>query len=426
MLVAVLVISGVALAMSACGGGGQQGEEQATKARPLPETNKALSPGEYRSEEFKPSLSFHVGKGWINVAPELADKLSISPSREQAAPLLIFRNLQQVYDPGTQKWVKAPEDMVGWFQHHPYLDTEKPKPVTIGGVKGEQFEWIIAEDSPDNEVYTFKYSDGSEVSAAKGFKYRAIVLQDVKGETVTIGVGSQASEFDEFSAEAQKVLETVKWGGGGVSAQEEQAAKEQADKVRHIPEDSQTYEGEPLPAGHYVTEEFRPPMSFDLGKGWSRGGTELPDAWDLQDLENDAYWLVFTTPEEVYAPNGDGGLKIVPAPKDMAAWLHSNPYLKTNEPKPTSVGGEKGVQFDAIVTGAPESPECPGCPDLGLFHESAGATAGVEKGEKLRFIVLEDVTGKQVTIMVESSAVGFEEFLPKAQRVIKTVEWKGT
>jgi hypothetical protein len=83
------------------------------------------------------------------------------------------------------------------------------------------------------------------------------------------------------------------------------------------------------------------------------------------------------------------------------------------------------VQFDAIVTGAVETPLCPGCVDLPLFHESAGATSGVEKGEKVRFIVLEDVEGQQVTIFVEKSPVGFEEFLTKAQQVIETVEWKG-
>jgi len=46
-----------ALAACACGGG-----EKESKARPLPEDEKALRPGTYRSEEFKPSLSFHVGK----------------------------------------------------------------------------------------------------------------------------------------------------------------------------------------------------------------------------------------------------------------------------------------------------------------------------------------------------------------------------
>ena len=42
---------------------------------------------------------------------------------------------------------------------------------------------------------------------------RVILLEDVKEETMTIGIGSKASEFDEFLPEAQKVLETVKWGG---------------------------------------------------------------------------------------------------------------------------------------------------------------------------------------------------------------------
>src|SRR5215210_6686720 len=148
---------------------------------------------------------------------------------------------------------------------------------------------------------------------------------------------------------------------GGSSAQEEQANKKKADKVHHIPEDSQTYEGKPLPAGSYVSEEFKPAMSFSLEKGWIRGGPEVSDAWGLQDIENDAFWLFFTTAEEVYDPKGSDGLKLTPAPEDIAAWLQANPHLNTEEPKSTSVGGEKGVRFDAIVTGAVESPECIGC-----------------------------------------------------------------
>ncbi len=34
---------------------------------------------------------------------------------------MIFRNLQEVYKPNTLEVVEAPKDMVGWFQHHPYL-----------------------------------------------------------------------------------------------------------------------------------------------------------------------------------------------------------------------------------------------------------------------------------------------------------------
>lgn len=206
-----LLVVLVVLVLSACGGGGSAREE--AKARPLPENNVTLRPGEYRSKEFKPSLSFRVGKGWKNVGPQLPDKLSISIGGGGGDPLLIFRNLQEVFKPGTHTAVKAPKDMVGWFQNHPYLQTTKPEPVTVGGVKGQQFDWVVAEDSPYKTVNTFRYSDGFDVSARKGFEYRAIVLEDVKGETVTIGVGSPASEFDGFAPEAHKVLDTVKWGG---------------------------------------------------------------------------------------------------------------------------------------------------------------------------------------------------------------------
>jgi len=208
-------------------------------------------------------------------------------------------------------------------------------------------------------------------------------------------------------------------GGGGGSAQEEK----QAHKVHHIPEDSQWYEGEPLPAGHYVTEEFRPTMSFVLDTGWTRGGPELRDAWDIVDIDNDAYWLGFLNAEEVYKPNGSGGMKVAPAPEDMVAWVQTNPFLRTEKSTPVSVGGEKGVQIDALVADAPKEPPCPECPDLGLVYESAGATWGVNKGEKVRFIVVEDVKGQTVTIIEETTPAGFKEFTAKSQKVLDSVKW---
>ena len=206
------------LALAACGGGGSEQEE--VKAYPLPEDPKALRPGEYRSTEFKPSFSFRVGKGWRTSSEfvQVSDKLAITGGEEEdPSPTLIFRDLQEVYKPSTaastQNVVDAPKDMVGWFQHHPYLKTEKPEPVTVGGVKGVRFDYVVAEDAPYEEIPLFSYSDGSAGNAGKGFKYQAIILEDVEGKTVTIGIGSPASEFDDLLPEAQKVLDTVKWEG---------------------------------------------------------------------------------------------------------------------------------------------------------------------------------------------------------------------
>jgi hypothetical protein len=59
----------------------------------------------------------------------------------------------------------------------------------------------------------------------KGYDYRALVLEDVKGETVIIGVGGLASNFDELLPEAQKVLDILKWvkPGSALSVNTEQA-----------------------------------------------------------------------------------------------------------------------------------------------------------------------------------------------------------
>jgi hypothetical protein len=212
-----LLVTLVVLAISACGGG----EDQATKPRPLPEDRKALHPGTYRSEEFKPSLTFRVGEGWSTLPPEESHNLFIE--RGETSALVVFLNVQEVIKPnrtGTPYVVDAPKDMVGWFQQHPYLQTDKPEPVTVGGVKGVQFD-VVVEDLPENHygvcgsdcLDLFLLSTGSPVSQVEADKVRVIVLEDVKGETVIIGLVSPATEFDEFAPEAQKVIDSVKWTG---------------------------------------------------------------------------------------------------------------------------------------------------------------------------------------------------------------------
>jgi hypothetical protein len=208
------------LALSACGGG-----EKKAKARPLPEDPKTLRPGTYRSEEFKPSLSFHVGKGWSSTPLEASDNLEIARGQTEG---LGFVNLQEVYKPtktGSAIVVDAPKNIAGWLQQHPYLQTSKPEPVTVGGVKGVEFDVAVGDlpkgynptcssiiDDP-NCVDLGRLSTGGQIFVAEEDKTRFIVLEDVEGETVTIGFFSPASEFEEFVPEAQKVIDTVKWRG---------------------------------------------------------------------------------------------------------------------------------------------------------------------------------------------------------------------
>src|SRR5918994_3108137 len=202
-----LLVVLVVLALSACGG-----DEKKAKARPLPEKPKALRPGTYRSEEFKPSLSFRVGKGWSSSPlEEASDVLQIA--RGQTAGIT-FLNIQEAYKPtrtGTTNVVDAPKDMVGWLQQHPYLQTSKPEAVRVEGVKGVQFDVVVG-DLPQNYLGTctsmvgqpncvdlFRLSTGGPILLIEGEKVRVIVLEDLKGETVTIGFVSPASEFGEFA-----------------------------------------------------------------------------------------------------------------------------------------------------------------------------------------------------------------------------------
>jgi hypothetical protein len=223
-----LLVTLAFLALNACGGAGGGGEEQANEPRPLPEAEKTLPPGEYRTEEFKPSFSFRVGKDWaMETDPqEGADVLEIT--WRKGTMNLFFMNVKKVYEPtksGTSTEEQAPKDMAGWFQHHPYLRTVKQEPVTVGGVKGVQLDLVV--EVPEDYYGTcgtggcldiaalgeFTVNTGIPLAFAEGIKERVIVLEDAKGETLTIDFGASEAKFDEFAPEGQKVVESMKWIG---------------------------------------------------------------------------------------------------------------------------------------------------------------------------------------------------------------------
>jgi hypothetical protein len=213
-----LLVTLVVLAVNACGGG----QEQADRPRPLPEDEKALSPGEYHSVKFKPSLSFRLGKGLTSAPPLLPDYIEIDGPDGGPSRWIRFSNVKEVYKPGTLgEVVKAPKDLVGWFQEHPYLKTSKPQPVTVGGVKGMLFDVVVKNLPKDyygmcgsDCVDIYSLSGGEKILAyLEPKKRKVIVLEDVKGSTVAIDFGSSASDFHDFLPEAQKVVKSVKWGG---------------------------------------------------------------------------------------------------------------------------------------------------------------------------------------------------------------------
>jgi hypothetical protein len=212
-LLATLLVS----AVSACGGAG--GQEQA-KARPLPLYENGLRPGEYHSVKFKPPLSFKVSKPWSIPEEQLSDWIGLEYEGDTGD--ISFANVKEVFKPGTTNVMEAPKDLVGWLQHHPYLKTSKPQPVSVGGVKGEQLEVLVDHLPKDPNAYCgtdcldiFYQSGGERIGYFKAFnrERRVFVLEDVKGDTVVIWFAGPPDTFDEFAPEAQKVVDSVKWSG---------------------------------------------------------------------------------------------------------------------------------------------------------------------------------------------------------------------
>ena len=214
----------MALMLVACGGGDpRRGEHQQAEGRPLPRYEQASLPaGRYHTTEFEPSLSFRInGDDWRFEGPsgtlgdpEHPDYLFFQKVPEAEISFFDIRKLKGVYKPrgpaGKIEPPPAADELVGWFQQHPYLETSEPEPISVGGVNGVQFDLVVANLQKDDScVDIFKLSTGGPSEACVFKKARYIVLEDVKGVPVVIQYGDE--NVDEFVPVAEKVLESVEW-----------------------------------------------------------------------------------------------------------------------------------------------------------------------------------------------------------------------
>jgi hypothetical protein len=221
----------LALTMSACGGGGT--EHQQAQGRPLPKYHQAVLPaGKYHATEFKPPLSFRLtGEGWrfegpsgtLN-DPEHPDYLFLGKVEFGEIAFFNLRKVQGIYKPkgprGATEPVPPPEELVEWFQHHPYLTTSEPEPATVGGAKGVQFDVVLAKQPANHkgvcgngpgcqDIFALSTGGSSEVFHEKQEHY--IVLRNVNGVPVVIYYNHLKDQFDEFAPVAEKVLDSVEW-----------------------------------------------------------------------------------------------------------------------------------------------------------------------------------------------------------------------
>ena len=72
----------------------------------------------------------------------------------------------------------------------------------------------IADPEECVDLFSVSTPSHSPIFVSERSKLHLIVSKDVlSGLTVALGYASRSTNFDEFAPEAQKVIDTVEWGG---------------------------------------------------------------------------------------------------------------------------------------------------------------------------------------------------------------------
>jgi hypothetical protein len=193
-----------------------------------------------------------------------------------------------------------------------------------------------------------------------------------------------------------------------------------------------------LEGGKYIVDKFDPAFRFEAGKGWQLP-SQTVDWVEVKYVPEGASpfgaspfvpsrgQLIFTSPLHVFDPSNLSELEKAPAPENAdkwVSWFQRHPKLDTSKPVPVSVGGASGMRIDVTVASTPENYSRDYCePQSSCVPLSPSVWSRYEEA-KNRYIIV-DEKGKTVVINVSAPADKFDEFLPKAQEVLDTVEWEG-
>jgi hypothetical protein len=188
-----------------------------------------------------------------------------------------------------------------------------------------------------------------------------------------------------------------------------------------------------MPYGQkYVSGEFEPELSLKVSRyGWRPSSTDMSDKHNLFLEGLKGGQLIFTNPSGAIDLSTPSEPKFLPAPEnadEWALWFQRHPNLETSNSVPVKVGGASGVQIDVTDVSAPENYHPQGCdekPCVPLYTSGGESVIVIWEGGKHRFDVV-DVGSETVVIHVTAPTGKFDEFLPKAEKVLDTVEWSNS
>lgn len=107
--------------------------------------------------------------------------------------------------------------------------------------------------------------------------------------------------------------------------------------------------GQPLPAGTYVSEIFKTPLTYTVPAGWKMFEDE-PGQFGLTLVANDkpcvCVWRDVRAAAMTGAEEPEPGVGT--SAKEITTWLAHHKWLKPATPKPVTVGGLSGYVIDTV------------------------------------------------------------------------------
>lgn len=154
-----------------------------------------LSPGAYVTDVFRPRFGFVVGSGW-SIAFVESKQLLLAQRTDPGALSLTFDSF------AARQSVAA---TIARFAGTPGVEAGAPATATIGGSSGQRIELRVT----GGETSVPGLSDRYELESNDRVRAYAV---EVGGVTVSILVEAPTAESAAFFAEAERVLDSLRWG----------------------------------------------------------------------------------------------------------------------------------------------------------------------------------------------------------------------
>jgi hypothetical protein len=194
---AILVLA-LTPSIAGCGSGGQPSSsptseataqtQAAEPAKAFDDYEKLVSGRTYTTRQLTPAIRLTVPRGtWNTESGDRPDGFAVAAAQSQnvAQAILAVHRIAKVFDPvrgGRRPGDAVPfkGDFAGWLRRHPHLETTRPGPVNLLGLKGVELDVTGRSSPPRIPEDCGAVGNGCVVLFHDGFDY-AFYSPDLKG-----------------------------------------------------------------------------------------------------------------------------------------------------------------------------------------------------------------------------------------------------